>query len=79
MADDQFLDKMDWSRRPLEISDRVIELWRQYQTELAEHGITVHAKQLELDVWQAMRMAPSTRCRKRKSTTWHTTTRVLHA
>ena len=26
-----------------EIPDRVLELWRQYQTELAKHDITDHA------------------------------------
>ena len=36
-----FLDKLDMPR-PVqqEISDRVIELWRQYQDELFEHGIS---------------------------------------
>ena len=59
MANDRVLDKLDFSRPASpEISDRVLELWREYQTELVEHGITDYAKQLELDVWQAMRMAP---------------------
>ena len=51
---------------------------REYQSELAEHGITDHAKRLDLDIWQAMRMAPaSTRYRWRRSTGWHTTPRDL--
>ena len=59
MADDRFLDNLDLGRSaPQEISERVLELWREYQTELAKHGITDRAKRLELDVWQAMRMAP---------------------
>ena len=60
MAGDRFLDRLDHPLRPVrpEISDRVLELWREYQTELAKHGITDHAMRLELDVWQAMRMAP---------------------
>ena len=60
MAGDRFLDKLDHPSRPVrpEISDRVLELWREYQTELAKHDVTDHAMQLELDVWQAMRLAP---------------------
>ncbi|MGC2341783.1 MAG: hypothetical protein WA453_09425, partial [Methyloceanibacter sp.] len=41
-----------------EIPDRVLELWRECQTELAKHGITDHAMRLELEVWDAMRLAP---------------------
>ena len=43
------------------IADRVLEIWREYQAELAESGVSDRAKQLELDVWQAMQMAPGCR------------------
>ena len=42
-----------------EISGRVLELWRQYQSELAKHGITDYTMQPELEIWQVMRLAPS--------------------
>ena len=52
MAADRFLDKLELSRpRQPEISARVLGLWREYQTELAEHGITDHAMRLKLEVW----------------------------
>ena len=41
-----------------EITDRVIKLWREYQTELQRHGVTDYAKRLSLEIWQAMRLAP---------------------
>ena len=37
----------------------MLELWGEYQTELGEHGVTDYAKQLDLDIWQAMRLAPA--------------------
>jgi hypothetical protein len=43
-SDDRFLDKLDLVRPvPREISDRVLKLWREYQTELAKHGVTGYA------------------------------------
>ena len=41
-----------------EISDRVLELWREFQTTLAKHGVSDHAMDLELEIWAAMRLAP---------------------
>ena len=63
MADDGMLDKLDVSRLPAqqEISGRVIELWIECETELLEHGVTDHAKQLDWQVRLAMGMAPGTR------------------
>ena len=31
-----------------DVPGRVLELWREYQTALAEHGITNHVMRLEL-------------------------------
>ena len=58
-SDDRFLDKLDLAR-PVqrEISGRVLELWREYQTELRRHGITACAKQLGWQVWLAMGWPP---------------------
>jgi len=41
-----------------DVPGRVLELWREYQTALAEHGITNHVMRLELEIWQATRLAP---------------------
>ena len=54
----KFLDKVDLSHSRPEIADRVLEIWREYPAELAKNGVSDRAKQLELDVRQAMRMAP---------------------
>ena len=51
-----FLDKLDLSQSAPAIFRSVLELWREYQAELAENGVSDRAKQLELDVWQAMQM-----------------------
>ena len=51
-----FLDKLDLSQSAPAIFPSVLELWREYQAELAENGVSDRAKQLELDVWQAMQM-----------------------
>jgi hypothetical protein len=54
----KFLDKVDLAHSVPAIADRVLEIWREYQAELAEKGVSDRAKRLELDVWQAMRMVP---------------------
>ena len=36
----------------------MLAIWREYQAELGKKGVSDRAKQLELDVWRTMQMAP---------------------
>jgi hypothetical protein len=56
--DDRFLDKLLVRKAPPKITDRVLELWREYQTALQRHGVTDYTRGLCLGIWQEMRLAP---------------------
>jgi hypothetical protein len=46
-------------RKPLEITDEV-DLWRQYQAELAKGGISYEAQRLDSLIWKSLGVVPGT-------------------